>query len=222
MNFLKQKKRDIFIVISSLFIITISSLFLFASEKIVSVNQMMLNQQFVFDATFNDEEAVKQIQAPKKERRNFISASSLHYNYQNIKPGEDNYGYFVFPITGLNANSNYILDLEFNFYSNNDKQQELLLDVVDQEVLQSPSSQNTNQIISNIDITKIQARQFVLPGINDYTQRLEFSSNEEGRAWLVIGLDINDSQYIDFWLNGLRLNIKEEIVNDNITNESQN
>lgn len=219
---LKEKKRDILIVVSSIILIAFSSMVLFVNHKVIGVNQMMMNQQFVFDATFKDENAIREIGAPKIERRNWISTQSLHYSIKNIKSGDNNYGYFVFPINNLKPTTKYKLNLSFNFFSQNEEQQELLFDVVDQDVMQSPSSKNNETIISSIDNTAIQARQFVLPGVNVYQQELNFSSNPEGKAFIVIGLDINKSDYIDFWINGLRINTKEEIIDDNIIDESKN
>lgn len=221
---LKRLARPISIVVVSILVLLIGFKIFYAQERIVNIADLAKNQQLVFDVDFKNKEAISNIKAPKVNLGGFFMQSTLDYEIDNITQNNNNIAYFVYPIDGLNSNTDYQFQISFKLESNLPKTQQMIIATsnVDQ-ISQGPIKDDPTKYSTNIDATKLKGSNFYIQsGLHDYQTTIEATSNKAGNCYLLIGIKPDENDKIKFNIGNLKIKIIPEVNNDHSNKQSNN
>ena len=214
--YLRRFTKPIVVFFLSVLALLVGFKVIYAETSIISINKLFQNQNVVYDVEFVDEQAIGQIKAPVVDYGGFFNKSTISYNVEGIKPNDQNIAYFVYPLLNLEANSKYNLKLNFDFSSDATNTQELLISSTNQPVSQGPQIDKPNQFATNIDPTKLEAKQYyVQSGLRHYQHNFEIQTNKEGQCFLLIGIKMGKNDHLQFNIGNMSMKL-QPMSDDNI------
>lgn len=213
--------RKVFIVLFSILVLISGYFYIKKHHIILSGNQLALQQQLIFDATFKDEEAARNINpSPDVKHFGFFNQTQLQYQINNLDDSTNNVFYFVYPIAGLKANSFYQIDPTLVFDNLNAVQGKLLITWDNQLISQGLKLDEANVFVTNINLKDAPGNQYYIEnGTNDYYSNLAIQTNKEGKFNLIFAISPEKCNSVNFGINSLSYSLKE--IDENNFNSQQ-